>query len=66
MKLLEKINWIALLLWFILQPAVANSTPNLRLALVIGNASYKSAPLKNPSNDAKAIKQVLEDVGFKE
>lgn len=65
MKLLKKINWIALLLCFILQPAVANSTSNLRLALVIGNASYKSAPLKNPSNDAKAIKQVLEEVGFK-
>lgn len=35
-----------------------------RTALVIGNSSYTSAPLKNAVNDAKAITQKLEEVGF--
>ncbi|MEI6802795.1 MAG: caspase family protein [Burkholderiales bacterium] len=35
-----------------------------RLALVIGNASYKEAPLTNPVNDARAIGQALRDSGF--
>jgi uncharacterized caspase-like protein len=36
-----------------------------RLALVIGNADYlNSNPLQNPVNDAKAIAQALEEVGF--
>lgn len=36
-----------------------------RLALVIGNAEYKSqGRLKNPVNDAKKMKEVLEKLGF--
>ena len=35
-----------------------------RIALVIGNAEYKSAPLKNPVNDARAIARALKDLGF--
>jgi uncharacterized caspase-like protein len=35
-----------------------------RIALVIGNADYKSAPLKNPVNDARAISRALKEVGF--
>ncbi len=35
-----------------------------RLALVIGNASYVSCPLKNPVNDADDIAKVLRDLGF--
>lgn len=35
-----------------------------RHALVIGNASYAKAPLRNPLNDARAIAKVLAEVGF--
>ncbi len=35
-----------------------------RVALVIGNASYKYAPLKNPLNDATAVDSELKKLGF--
>ncbi len=35
-----------------------------RVALVIGNAAYASAPLSNPVNDARAIAQSLRESGF--
>jgi len=35
-----------------------------RIALVIGNGAYKSAPLRNPVNDAGDIADVLEKLGF--
>lgn len=35
-----------------------------RLALVIGNSNYESNPLPNPVNDARAITEVLERLGF--
>ena len=35
-----------------------------RVALVIGNAAYDQAPLKNPVNDARAVAQALESCGF--
>ena len=36
-----------------------------RVALVVGNASYKHTPeLINPRNDAEAISNVLERLGF--
>jgi hypothetical protein len=35
-----------------------------RMALVIGNGSYKDSPLTNPVNDAKAIAQALRENGF--
>jgi hypothetical protein len=35
-----------------------------RVALVIGNGAYPSAPLANPVNDAKAIAGALRQVGF--
>jgi len=37
---------------------------NQRLALVIGNAAYKEAPLLNPVNDARAIAKALQESGF--
>lgn len=37
-----------------------------RVALVIGNSAYSSAPaLKNPRNDAEAVSRALERLGFK-
>jgi uncharacterized caspase-like protein len=35
-----------------------------RIALVIGNAAYRSAPLRNPVNDAQAVAAALKAVGF--
>lgn len=36
-----------------------------RVALVIGNRSYVVSPLVNPINDARAVKDRLQSVGFK-
>jgi Caspase domain/Sulfatase-modifying factor enzyme 1 len=35
-----------------------------RLALVIGNSAYSSAPLKNPKNDAASVSRTLQMLGF--
>jgi len=35
-----------------------------RLALIIGNSSYHSAPLVNPANDAKAVAGLFAQAGF--
>jgi hypothetical protein len=35
-----------------------------RIALVIGNSNYQSAPLKNPANDANDMALVLKQKGF--
>ncbi len=45
------------------------ATPSLmkteqRVALVIGNGNYESAPLRNPVNDARAMGKALKDLGF--
>ena len=39
--------------------------PEPRTALIIGNAAYSFAPLKNPINDAEAMASALEGAGFK-
>ena len=44
-------------------PASATNSSQ-RIALVIGNAAYKEAPLVNPVNDARAIAQALKESGF--
>jgi hypothetical protein len=36
-----------------------------RLALVIGNSAYQTAPLKNPVNDAEDMSKALSAMGFK-
>ncbi|MBV8031508.1 MAG: caspase family protein [Betaproteobacteria bacterium] len=36
-----------------------------RVALVIGNSAYKTSPLRNPVNDARAIGKALAATGFK-
>ncbi|NIR22444.1 MAG: hypothetical protein GWN46_04020 [Gammaproteobacteria bacterium] len=35
-----------------------------RIALVIGNGAYQDAPLRNPVNDARAMSQRLDKLGF--
>ena len=36
----------------------------IRTALVIGNATYRTAPLRNPVNDAQAVATALKGLGF--
>ena len=40
------------------------SATDRRIALVIGNGAYKSAPLRNPVNDATDMADALERLGF--
>ena len=35
-----------------------------RVALVVGNSTYKNSPLKNPENDASDLADVLRSIGF--
>ncbi|MFM2065667.1 MAG: hypothetical protein RLZZ584_576 [Pseudomonadota bacterium] len=35
-----------------------------RVALVVGNSAYKGSPLKNPVNDARAMRTKLKSLGF--
>ena len=44
--------------------AAAAQDSGRRLALVIGNSAYPIAALPNPVNDARAMAQALEQVGF--
>ena len=46
------------------QVAAAPANKTQRVALVIGNAAYRDAPLSNPVNDARAIAQALQESGF--
>jgi hypothetical protein len=43
---------------------VGNATADKRVALVIGNADYKSKPLGSPVNDARAMESSLRKAGF--
>jgi WD40 repeat protein len=44
--------------------ALAPLRPEQRLALVIGNSGYKTGPLTNPVNDARAMAVRLQQLGF--
>jgi PQQ-dependent catabolism-associated CXXCW motif protein len=50
------------------EPAAASPTKgpvvDRRLALVVGNNTYKNAPLVNPINDARLVAKTLEGLGF--
>ncbi len=45
-------------------PALATAQTSERVALVIGNSSYKTSPLVNPRNDANAMAALLAKAGF--
>jgi uncharacterized caspase-like protein len=45
------------------RPALAQEKDG-RIALVIGNGAYRTAPLKNPVNDATAMADRLKQLGF--
>jgi formylglycine-generating enzyme required for sulfatase activity len=40
------------------------ATPERRVALVVGNGTYKDGPLRNPTNDARAVAAALGELGF--
>lgn len=42
----------------------ADEAPGRRIALVFGNSSYETAPLRNPANDARDIAASLSRVDF--
>lgn len=44
--------------------AVAEAGQGRRIALVIGNSSYKESPLGNPANDARDVALKLRKLGF--
>jgi WD40 repeat protein len=46
-------------------PAAPDTAPEERLALVIGNSSYRDTPLANPANDARAMAFKLKELGFR-
>ncbi|WP_157267826.1 caspase family protein [Azohydromonas aeria] len=56
--------------WLLLAAAAAAAAPGVgevteqRVALVIGNAAYRSDPLDNPVNDAKLVAAGLRKAGF--
>lgn len=52
--------WLGAVPW----PALAQAARPRRVALVIGNAQYKDAPLTNPENDARLIGATLRQLGF--
>ncbi|MDP3895366.1 MAG: caspase family protein, partial [Mesorhizobium sp.] len=62
-------RWVAILLallWLEGWPAPAIAADTLRgVALVIGNGAYEHlTPLANPETDARAIEDMLDDLGF--
>ena len=60
-----RLFWLALCAAALLgAPAHAASFGGKRIALVIGNSKYPSAPLKNPANDARAMAKTLKELGF--
>jgi len=62
----HKILWvISLLVSTIFSfPNLSFSAQERRTALVIGNGSYRSAPLRNPVNDAEDMAKALRKLGF--
>jgi uncharacterized caspase-like protein len=54
------------LLWLLLLslPKIVDAAETRRVALLIGNADYSFAPLKNPLNDASDLGSMLAAIGF--
>jgi len=58
---------VALLIMFMLTAsalAAPAGNTEIRTALIIGNSAYKTAPLKNPVNDARDMAAALKGFGF--
>jgi hypothetical protein len=64
----RRFTWAALLaltLSMAIAPQAGSASGDGRVALVIGNAAYEEAPLRNPVNDARAMAKRLFELGFK-
>lgn len=48
----------------LISAATAQVQADQRVALVIGNANYPDSPLDNPLHDARAVGEVLRELGF--
>jgi len=60
-RLASNLRWAITLAWLAFGAASAQEH---RVALVIGNGNYRTAPLKNPVNDARAMATALRALGF--
>jgi hypothetical protein len=56
--------FLILTILILLSPSSLLAAPEQRIALVIGNSSYSSGPLKNPVNDATDMAAMLKKLGF--
>ena len=65
MRRFLKCSWlVALALLAAAALAQDRGPADRRVALVIGNATYKTAPLQNPVNDSRAMAKALRGLGF--
>ena len=56
---------VLLMLSLCLQWGLTGRVHAQRVALLIGNASYQTAPLRNPPNDVREMESALTAIGFK-
>jgi uncharacterized caspase-like protein len=62
---MQRFGALFCLLLALLAPRLATAaTPQARLALVVGEANYKTAPLATPLNDAGLVAETLKEAGF--
>jgi len=64
MQLFARLLSLVILVFFFAAPAFAAPAQAKRVALIIGNGSYPTAPLKNPVNDATDMDAALKRLGF--
>jgi hypothetical protein len=57
--------FLILFILFLIHPSALQAAPEQRTALIIGNSTYSSGPLKNPVNDATDMAAILQKLGFK-
>ena len=60
----QKISIFILIIFCITAVSFSAIASSNRVALIIGNSAYKSAPLANPANDANDMATVLKRLGF--
>ncbi|MET0311135.1 MAG: caspase family protein [Burkholderiaceae bacterium] len=56
---------LAFAIVFLAPLAYSQPAPESRLALLIGNSSYRASPLRNPVNDVRLMEQALKQAGFR-
>lgn len=56
--------FLILFILFLIHPSALQAAAERRTALVIGNSTYGSGPLKNPVNDAVDVAAALQKLGF--